>query len=215
MKSLSLLAASLITSASLVLADGIPVNRETGKVEVPHTVVPLTAEQVEETQTLGTLTLTPGQWREIRKKSPQCPKRISNVVPVTWNDCTCGLEEGYVIALSRDRVAVLHDERSVVSVKRLCYELFEYSNITLRMNERGEFYLGGRLIPFTMLLEAFVTPPDDARRKQERYLNVELPVGSKQTDAVFESRLRKVAAAANIMGLSHALFPQADNATDN
>ncbi|MES2921139.1 MAG: hypothetical protein V4819_06325 [Verrucomicrobiota bacterium] len=215
MNSISLLVVSFITSASLVLADGIPVDRKTGKVEVPHTVVALTEEQVEETQTLGTLTLTQGQWRDIRQKSPQCPKRFSDVVPVKWNDCTCGLEQGYVIALSRDRVAVLHDETSGVSVQKLCYELFEYSNITLRMNERGEFYLGGRLIPFPMLLEALVTPPDDAGGKKGRYLDLELPVGSKQTDAVFESRLREVAAAADKMGLSHRLFPQVDNATHN
>lgn len=208
MKTITLIITSLFALATLVLADGIPVDPKTGKVEVPHTVVSLTAEQIEETQTLGTLTLSPGQWRDIRKKSPQCPKRFSNVVPVTWNDCTCGLEKGYAIALSRDRVAVLHDETSDVSVRTLCYELFEYSNITLRMNERGEFYLGGRLIPFTILLEALVIPPDDAWRKEERYLHVELPVGSKQTDAVFESRLRKIAAAADKMGLSHMLFPQ-------
>ena len=88
------------------------------------------------------------------------------------------------------------------------------ASITLRMNERGEFYLGGRLIPFPMLLEAFVTPPDErcdkgrTERGDASSLHVELPVGSKQTDAVFESRLRQVAAAADKMGLSHMLFPQ-------
>ena len=55
--------ASLIASATLVLADGIPLDRKTGEVTVPHTIVTLTAEQVEETQTLGTFTLTPEQWR--------------------------------------------------------------------------------------------------------------------------------------------------------
>jgi hypothetical protein len=208
MKPVALFIVSLFASTLLVLADGIPVDRKTGKVEVPHTVVPLTAEQIEETQTLGTFTLTPGQWHDIRKKSPQCPKRFSNVVPVTWNDCTCGLEQGYAIALSKDRVAVLHDGTSEVSVRMLCYELFEYSQITLRMNERGEFYLGGRLIHFPLLLEALVTPPADVSGKKERYLDVQLPVGTKQMDAVFESRLRKVAAAADKMGLSHRLFPK-------
>lgn len=215
MKSFSILLASLITSASLVLADGIPVDRKTGKVIASHSIVSLTEEQVEETQTLGTFTLTPEQWSDIRQKSPQCPKRFGNVVPVTWNDCTCGFEGGYVIALSRDRIAVLHRGTSDMSMRTLRYELAISSNITLRMNERGEFYLGGKLIPFPMLLEALVTPPDDAGGKKGRYLDVELPVGSKQTDAVFESRLREVAAAANKTGFSHSLFPQADNATHN
>lgn len=215
MKNLTLLITWLFASASLVLADGIPVDQKTGKVRVPHTVVSLTEEQAEETQTLGTFTLTPDQWREIRKKSPQCPKRFDSVIPLTWNDCTCGLERGYAIALSRDRVAVLHEETSDVSMQMLCCELFEYTSFTLHMNERGEFHLGGRLIPFPLLLKALVTLPDDARGKKERYLFVELPVGSKQTDAVFESRLRKVAAVADEMGISHMLFPQAGSETDN
>jgi hypothetical protein len=215
MKSLSILVTSLITSASLVLADGIPVDRKTGKVRSSHTVVSLTDEQVEETQTLGTVTLTPQQWRDIRQKFPQCQKRFSNLVPVTWNDCTCGFEGEYVIALSRDRIAVLHRGTSDMGMRTLRYELAISSNVRLRMNERGEFFLGGRLIPFPMLLEALVTPPDDAGGKKRRYLEVELPVGSKQTDAVFESRLREVAAAADKMGFSHRLFPQADNATHN
>ncbi|MES2660310.1 MAG: hypothetical protein V4689_16930 [Verrucomicrobiota bacterium] len=212
MKSLSLLLALLITSSSLVLADGTPVDRKTGKVTSPHSVVSLTEEQVEETQTLGTVTLTPKQWREIRQKFPQCQKRYSNLVPVTWNDCTCGFEGGYVIALSRDRIAVLHCGTSDMGMRTLRYELALSGNIMLRMNERGEFYLDGRLIPFPMLLEALVTPPEDAGGKKGRYLEVELPFGSKQTDAVFEPRLREVAAAADkIWGLSHRLFPQADN----
>ena len=94
MKYVTLLITSWFASTLLVPADGIPVDRKTGKVQVPHTVISLTAEQIEETQTLGTFTLTPGQWPDIRKKSPQCPKRLSNVVPVTWNDCTCGMEQG-------------------------------------------------------------------------------------------------------------------------
>ena len=210
MKSLPLLVASLITGVSLVLADGIPVDRITGKVTSSHTVVSLTEEQVEETQTLGTFTLTPGQWNDIRQKSPLCPKRFSNLIPVTWNDCLCGVEGEYVIALSRDRVAVLHRTLEE-GMWTLRYELALSSNITLRMNERGEFYLGGRLVPFPMLLEALVTPPDNVAGKKGRHLEVELPAGSKQTDAVFESRLRQVAAAAAKMGFSHRLFPPTDN----
>lgn len=207
MKSLPRLVAFLITTASLVFADGIPVDRKTGKVNSPHSVVSLTDEQVEETQTLGTITLTPEQWRDIRQKSPQCPKRFGNLIPVTWNDCLCGVEGEYVIALSRDRIAVLHRTR----MWTLRYELALSSSIMLRMNERGEFFLGGRLIPFPMLLEALVTPPDGAGGKKGRHLDVELPVGSKQTDAVFESRLREVAAAADKMGISHMLFSQLHN----
>ena len=208
---------SLVSSATLVLADGIPLDRKTGEVTVPHTIVTLTAEQVEETQTLGTFTLTPEQWREIRAKSPQCPKRFNNVVPVTWNDCTCGLEEGYVIALSRDRIAVLHDGTSAVSVEMASYELFKNIDITLRVNERGEFHLGGKLIPFPTLLKALALAPESNGERAvhtQHWLNVELPAGAKSTDAVYESRLKQIADAAEKAGIQHSLFPETDDESD-
>jgi hypothetical protein len=212
MKPFTPLIPSLFATATLALAEGIPVNRETGKVTVGHTVVSLSPEQVEETQTLGTFTLTPEQWSKVRAKSPQCPKRFDNIVPVTWNDCACGLEDGYVIALSRDRVAVLHSGKNAVSLESLRYELFQNSHIRLRMNERGEFHLNGKLIPFPTLLKALAAPPDDPKRNEDRYLLVELPTGEKPTDDVFESRLRKIAAAADRIGLLHYLFLDEDNA---
>ena len=223
--------ASLIASATLVLADGIPLNRKTGEVTVPHTIVPLTAEQVEETQTLGTFTLTPEQWREIRAKSPQCPKRFNNVVPVTWNDCTCGLEEGYVIALSRDRVAVLHDGTSAVSINAVSNELFKNRRVTtLRLNERGEFHLGGILVPFPTLLKTFAVLPEGEKCDDQgklhvtvsedgsvyhclRGLDVELPVDAKSTDAVFSSRLKQIASAADRMGF-WVRFSDGESETD-
>lgn len=209
---------SLFITTALVFADGIPLDRKTGEVTIPHTIVTLTAEQVEETQTLGTFTLTPEQWHEIRAKSPQCPKRFNNIVPVTWNDCTCGLEEGYVVALSRDRIAVMHDEASGVSIETVRYGLFkDRRTTTLRINERGEFHLDGMLVPFQTLLKAFEVPPEGARRDDKGKLqvtvsedgsvytcspglDVELPVGAKPTDAVFESRLKQVAAVAGHLG---------------
>jgi hypothetical protein len=221
MKSISLLITSLFAGAALVFGDGIPVDHKTGKVTIPHTVVSLTADQIEETQTLGTFTftLTPEQWREIRAKSPQCPKRFNKVLPVTWNDCTCGVEDGYVIALTRDRIAVLHDGDSTVSVATVRYGLFfkDRRTTTLRRNERGEFHLDGMRVPFQTLLKAFEVPPEGAKRDDKGKLqvtvseygsvytcspglNVELPVGAKPTDAVFESRLKQVAAVADQLG---------------
>ena len=218
MKPITLLITSLFASATLILADGIPLNRDTGEVTVPHTVVPLTAEQVEETQTLGTFTLTPEQWREIRAKSPQCPKRFNHIVPVTWNDCTCGMEDGYAIVLSRDRVAVLHDSISGVSVEMVSYGLFKSSNITLRVNERGEFHLDGKVIPFSTLLKAFAAASESAKRDNggrenpsHFWLNVELPAGVKPTDDVYESRLKQIADAADKAGIQHTLFPNTND----
>lgn len=218
MKPITRFIASLFATASLAWSEGIPVDRETGNVSVPHTVISLTEDQIEETQTLGTITLTPEQWREIRAKSPQVPKRINMVLPVTFNDCSCGIDEEYAIALSRNRIAVLHDGDAGASAESVRYELFGDRRITtLRMNERGEFHLGGKLVPFPTLLRAFAAPPEGAKRDEQgkllvtvtesgsvstcsRHLNVELPMGAKPTDAVFQSRLKQVAAAADQIG---------------
>lgn len=232
MKPITLLIMSLFASASPALADGIPVDRETGKVDVPHTIVSLTAEQIEETQALGTFTLTPDQWRAIRAKSPRCPKRFNTVLPVTFNDCCCGIDEEYVIALSRDRIAVLHGGDSGVSVGAVRHELFKDRRVTtLRMNERGEFHLAGTLVPFPTLLGAFDTPPEGAKRNEQgqllvtvsehgsvytcsRGLAVELPMDAKPTDAVFASRLKQVAAAAARIGF-RVLIPGIESESGN
>jgi hypothetical protein len=74
-----------------------------------------------------------------------------------------------------------------------------------------------------MLIEALAAPPAGAKRdkvgkpavisasdKHEstapRWLEVKLPAGAKPTDAVYQHRLRQVAAAADAMGIRHALF---------
>lgn len=226
MKSITHLIASLFATASLAFAEGIPVDHETGKITIPHTIISLTAEQIEETQTLGTFTLAAEQWREIRAKSPQYPKRFNHVIPVTSRDCNCGIEGPYVIQISRDKIAVLDENEGALSVESIRYELFEDVYMSLRMNERGEFFSDGKLVPFQTLLNAFATPPDNAKRNNHgklvvarisddgeeyfltRSLYVELPVGAKPTDAVYHSRLKQLAANADMIGIDHRLFYQ-------
>ena len=234
MKLITRLIASLFATASLVYADGIPVDHETGEVIVPHTILSLTAEQIDEIQTLDTFTLAPEQWRQMRATMPQCPKRFHNVIPVTWRDCLCcvGHDGPYVIALSRDRIAVLHENESGLSIESILYELFFDAHTTLRMNERGEFFSCGKLVPFQSLLKAFTSPPDNAKQNNEgklivartsddgeeyfvtRSLSVELPVGAKPTDAVYESRLKQLASAAEKIGIEHSLFYQEGDDSD-
>lgn len=220
---------SLLASAALAWAEGIPVDRKTGKIWCEHTVVSLTPEQIEETQTLGTFTLTAGQWKDLRAKRPGCPKRFDIVLPVTYDDCCCGVDAEYVIALSRDRIAVLMGgDTDPVSAEAIRDSLVKLPyNAPLRMNERGEFFLGKSLVPFPTLLKALSAPPKDAKRNKDGKLvltgteegkeysgtpwfMVELPVGAKPTDAVYESRLRQIAALADKMGIEHRLFPEAD-----
>ena len=224
MKTTTCIIAALLAIASSAIADGIPVDEKTGKIRCKHTVVSLTAEQIEETQTLGTFTLTTGQWKELRAKRPDCPKRFDNVLPVSYEGCSCGVEGEYVIALSRDRIAVLMPENSKDELRSVRWALFKSRIVTLHANERGEFHAGGILVPFPLLLQAFATPPEGSQRNPQgelliteyvfgrektdtAWLVVELPVGAKPTDAVYESRLREIAALADKMGLGHRLFP--------
>ncbi len=222
-RSISMMTQSQYEGTSNNFTDVVPVDRKTGEVTVAHTVVALTAEQIDETQTLGTLTLTPEQWNEVRAKSPQSPKRFTHILPLPWPDRSFGADVEYVIELSRDRMAVLHKGDTSMSVASLRDELFKDSITSLRVNDRGMYYLGGNLIPFPTLLQAFATPPDDAQRDAEgklvvtatiagreitapRWLGVKLPAGAKPTDAVFHFRLTQLAAAADQIGLRHELF---------
>jgi serine/threonine protein kinase len=194
---------------------GIPPKPKRGGITVPHTIVTLTPEQIDETQTLGTLTLTPEQWREIRTKSPQCPKRLDRILPLPMPDHTYDEAGGYAIELSRDRIGVPHQPDTGATVESVRARLFKDINTSLRMNERGEFHFDGKLIPFPTLLKAFSAPLDDANSDENeltktgpRWLSVKLPAGAKPTDAVYHTRLSQLASAADQIGIRHQLLPE-------
>ena len=131
--------------------------------------------------------------------------------------------EKYVIELSNGPMAELHDGDFGESVESVRAKLFKDAIIWLRANERGQFYLDEKLVPYPTLLGALVTPPDDAQRDEEgkliitstadghaitgpRWLVVKLPAGAQPTDAVFQFRLKQLADAADLMGLRHGLL---------
>lgn len=218
MKTIHTIITVLLAATALVYSEGIPVDHATGKVLVPHTIISLSTEQIEETQAMGTLTLTKEQERGLRVVSPQCPKRFNNVLPVTMRDCCCGIEGAYVIALSRDKVAVLHVKTWDMEIMR--EELFERYLTHLYVNERGEFYHKGQLMPYASLLKALAAGPIEVKRNKEgklvhtgtdydpemeseRFLYIDLPVGATPTDAVYHKRLKQIADAADKIGLAH------------
>lgn len=87
--------------------------------------------------------------------------------------------------------------------------LFEKRVTSLSMNQRGEFQHQGQLVAYPILLKAFATSPDDQPEKSApRRLVVTLPEGAKPTDAVYQFRLRQLAAAADRIGIRHELFAQ-------
>lgn len=204
-------------------SDRIPVDTMTSDILVPHTVVTLTPDQIDETQTLGTLTLNDEQWRAVRSKYPTSPKRYAHVLSLGSPDRHHGPDADYAIELSRDRMALLHRSDVAASNEEIRRELFQHPITSLRANERGEFYLRGKLVPFSALLKALESPPERALRDEDgkllidsknngktltapRWLGVKLPIQARPRDPVYQARLLQLAAAADQIGLRHSLL---------
>ena len=106
---------------------------------------------------------------------------------------------------------VMESKDAGAAVAWVRFRLFENRTVELEMNGRGQFYLGGKLVPYPLLLQALATPADDdaGEKSPPRRLEVALPAGAKPTDAVFHFRLNQLAAAADRIGLRHdLLLPQ-------
>jgi hypothetical protein len=198
--------ACLFLFAGIAWADGIPVSD--GRVTEAHTVLELSDSQAEEVDVLGSLTLSPGQFAQLRAIGPSCPKRFEAVVPVTWNDCTCDMNL-YAIQLSRQRVAVLHSQIEVPAARVLEEILKEQDDLYLHVDRRGQFHHGGVLIPFPRVLELIGESSGKARPgniPEELQLSVELPVGLDRNSPVLKGRLDQLRDAASKRGWN--FFPK-------
>jgi hypothetical protein len=112
---------------------------------------------------------------------------------------------------------VMESKDTDAAVEWVRARLFEHRITSLVVNERGQFYLNEKLIPFPTLLKAFAAPPeeDPGGKSPPRWLQVTLPAGAKPTDAVFHFRLKQLAAAADQIGLRHELLSQQDKDSKN
>ena len=150
----------------------------------------------------------PTEFEALRKENQILLDKVSNEVVN---------QERYAEEIERLRQANAELEKLVIeskdtdaAVEWVRAGLFQDRVTALIANERGQYYLDGKLIPFPTLLKAFATPPDDDSlvKPMPRWLKVTLPAGAKPTDAVFQYRLRQIAAAADRIGLRHQLFPK-------
>ena len=175
----------------ICFADGLPLN-DKGDIDVPHTVISLTASQVEELQVLNSVTLTTDQWETLRKVSHATPKRLHGILPISYNDCTCGISYE-AIRLNDGRLAVMHEE---FSKDQLVRRLNAEKSVVLRVDDRGQMYFHGILIRFPALVEALASIREcyntDQTAPMDGIATVEVPPGMKPTDAVFTERLKKV-----------------------
>jgi serine/threonine protein kinase len=122
-------------------------------------------------------------------------------------------QERYAEEIDRLRQETARLEKlagTYASVESVRAGLFKDALIPLSANERGQFYLDGKLIPYPLLLSALAAPPvDETHGKSVPHrLSVKLPAGAKPTDDVFQFRLRQITSAADQIGLRHELFPQ-------
>lgn len=183
----------LFATSCLTWADGIPYNRETGKVEAPHTMIELSKDQQQELETLRTVTLNAEQWQALRKVSPVTPKRLTQVLFTDYEDCACGLY-AYAIALNSSKIAVIH---GAVDAEPLSWQIWSMSRVDLTVDRRGQFYFEGTLVPFETLRQIFGAKPEHQASESERHLFVHLPLGVKRSDSVVKERIDRLYAAAN------------------
>lgn len=177
-----------------IFAEGIPLDEE-GNLTLPHTVVRLNASQIEEAETLDSVTLTKEQWARLRKVSQQTPKRLNGLIPIDWNDCTCGV--GYAaIQLSRQTIAVPHSEQTP---RRISLTLRNKRHLKIHVDSRAQFYLDGVLIHYERLkhglkaMESFEpSPQQENHYHPEGTARLILPFGMSPDDAVFENRLLEI-----------------------
>ncbi len=150
----------------------------------------------------------PTEFEALRKKNQDLLDKVSNEV---------ANQERYTEKIERLQRANAQLETMVIefndsdaAVELVRAGLFKDRISSLTANERGQFYLKGKLVPYPTLLKALAAPPDDDPREKTlpRWLRVTLPAGAKPTDDVFNSRLKQLAAAADQIGLRHELFPK-------
>jgi hypothetical protein len=201
MKTVHLIFAFVLLSC-VVLGDGIPVDRKTGQITVPHTFLKLTGEQIDELAILGTLTLTDPQWKQFRAIGSNCPKRFQIVLPITWEYCTCDMHP-YAIQMSEDSVAIIHEEISGDAGTELATAIRETTDgIRLKVDRRGQYYYNGVLIPFDSLLK-MLTGAEIAKTKdgkEKRYFSVEIPLGLSGKSPQLQSRLMRLYSEAKNAG---------------
>jgi len=150
----------------------------------------------------------PTEFEALRKENQTLLDKVSN--EVTNQERHAEKIEKLQRANAQLEKLVMESKDTDAAVGLVRAGLFKDRITSLTANERGQFYLNGKLIPYPTLLKAFATPPDDdgLGKNVPRWLEVKLPSGAMPTDAVFNFRLKQLATAADQIGLRHGLFPK-------
>jgi hypothetical protein len=202
-----ILYALLFLIPSLVFGAGLSLNEDRTKYVGPHYLVKLNEDQLEEVTVAGTLTLSRAQWQEVRQKNPATPKRIDTILPSTHNDCTCGMEaEIFGVWFKDGTVAITHGN-TPIPFEKLDTETKGKlaSELHFLMDERGQFYQDGKLIPFSEVKSRAAYLKAVSVDKQSMDLGsiqIEIPPTSKASDPALAGRLKELQSIANKSGRS-------------
>ena len=174
------------------LADGLPKD-EQDRLTVPHTLVTLSPSQVEEMEALDSVTLTREQWAGLRKVSPNTPKRIEGLLPITWNDCLCCAGPVGGVLMKDGKLAIWHESQDA---KLLARRIGHSQKLSFKIDHRGQFHLDGVLVRYNLLLEAIRASDPVKVVKGAPYEHgqaaVEVPPAMQATDPVFKDRILTV-----------------------
>jgi hypothetical protein len=189
MKSSILLA--LLALPMAALADGLPKD-ENDNLTVPHTFVAMTPSQVEEMEVLDSVTLTKEQWAEIRKVSPNTPKRLQGILPITWNDCLCCVR-CEAVRMKDGKLAIFHEEQNAQALK---YRINPARKLRLMVDRRGQFHLDGILVHYKVLIAAIrasdPVKPGARNLDDSGLAEIDTPAGMDHDDPVFFERLTSI-----------------------
>ena len=188
--------------AGALMADGLPIDHETGKIMAPHVTVKINADQQHEVTVLQSLTLNAEQWHKVRQSAPACPKRITEVFPHNYNDCMCG-HSGPAIAIQMkpDEVAILLWGVDGDSSKNLRAFAAEGRQLKLSMDKRGQFHHQGRLVKYPDVLEALKN-----MKRGRHYMSLDIPLEMKRNSPTLKTRIDTVEVLATEAGWSMWIY---------
>ena len=190
---LSLLAGLLagLLTVSEIRGDGIPVNDARTQCVTEHFRLQANDDQKEELVVCGTLTLTSEQWKSARARFPAVPKRISEVLPSSYNDCCCGMEERHWGIWFPDGSVAILGETKTIPFRDLPDESKKNAdpNLHFRMDGRGQCYLANSLVPYAEVKDQVANTQGPEEKRSERCLIVEIPPGMNRKDAALASRI--------------------------
>ena len=135
----------------------------------------------------------------IRKDFPGCPKRFEAVYPSDYDDCACGRTGISVTQVNRSQVRVsLGLLRHLSPTGSLQRALKRGEDLQLSVDNRGQFYFGGNLVPFQQLLETIreahsekmLPPPKNVNG--DWLVTIRVPIELPEDSPVLATRLAEV-----------------------